>query len=141
MTDDTIGTIEGIATFNWVEINTDKHQSVVRVHGYYEGSTTTYETDRERVRVGGMTIQMTFDSMKLEPTEGNYLYVEATEDELRITEDKPNDLPDVTPREIVQLMAAQSVVMDHHEQLDEEYKENIRRLAEEYGIDHELLDQ
>lgn len=138
--DEIIGTIEGVATFNWVEIDTDKHQSVVRVHGYYEGSTTTYEADRERVRVGRITIQMAFDSMKLEPTEGDYLYVEATEDELRITEDEPKDLPDVTPREIVQLMAAQSVVMDNHEHLDEEYKENIRRLAKEYGVDHELLD-
>jgi hypothetical protein len=45
------------------------------------------------------------------------------------------DLPDPDDREIVQMMAAQQTVMDHHEQLEEEYKENIRALAEKYGLD------
>lgn len=51
-----------------------------------------------------------------------------------------NDLPDPSDREIVQMMAAQLTVMDNHEQLDTEYKANIRELAEKYGVDHELLD-
>jgi hypothetical protein len=45
------------------------------------------------------------------------------------------DLPDPDDREIVQMMAAQETVMNHHEQLESEYKENIRRLAERYGIE------
>ena len=45
------------------------------------------------------------------------------------------DLPDPEPYEIVQMMAAQAVVMDHHEQLEAEYKQNIKEFSEEYGVD------
>lgn len=53
-----------------------------------------------------------------------------------------NEAPllDVSEREIVQMMAAQKVVMDHHEELDAEYKEQIAEYAEEYGVEHQLLD-
>lgn len=46
-----------------------------------------------------------------------------------------DDLPDPSDREIVQLMAAQQTVLDHHEQLDAEYKQNIRDLAEKNGVE------
>lgn len=138
MTEDPIGTITGVTTFERVSINPDGNY--VRVIGDYDGDQTTYETHISNVFIGGISLNLIHDEFWLRPKEGDYLYVEATEEELRITEEEPNDLPDVTPREIVQLMAAQSVVMDHHEHLDEEYKENIRRLAKEYGIDHELLE-
>lgn len=48
------------------------------------------------------------------------------------------DLPDPSDREIVQMMAAQQTVMDHHEQLDEEYKQNIREYAEKYGVEVDI---
>jgi hypothetical protein len=45
------------------------------------------------------------------------------------------DLPNPEPYEIVQMMAAQAVLMDHHEQLDTEYKQKIKEFGEEYGVD------
>jgi transposase len=51
------------------------------------------------------------------------------------------ELPDTSDREVVQMMAAQAVVMDHYEQLDAEYKEKVKEFAERYDVDHELLDQ
>lgn len=137
MTDNSIGTIEGIATFERVSVN--PAGNYVRVIGEYDGDRTTYETHQDRVFIGGMSLDLIHDEFWLRPQDGDYLYVWATEDELRISEEKPNDLPDVTPREIVQMMAAQSVVLDNHGSLHEEYEEQIREFAEEYGIDHELL--
>lgn len=45
------------------------------------------------------------------------------------------ELPDVSDREIVQMLAAQQTVLDNHEELDREYKQNIEKLAGEYGIE------
>lgn len=45
------------------------------------------------------------------------------------------ELPDVDDIEVVQMMAAQSVVMDHHDQLHGEYVEQIRDYCEQYGVE------
>jgi hypothetical protein len=50
------------------------------------------------------------------------------------------ELPDLTDREVVQLMAAQIVVMDNRGRLEEDYKAEIRKLARQYDVDHELLE-
>lgn len=52
------------------------------------------------------------------------------------------DLPEPEPYEIVQMMAAQAVLMDHHEQLETEYKQKIKEFGEEYDVDtgHVRLD-
>lgn len=43
--------------------------------------------------------------------------------------------PQPDDREIVQMMAAQEVVMDNHDQLSTEYGENILRIADKYDIE------
>lgn len=45
------------------------------------------------------------------------------------------ELPELSDREIVQLMAAQMTVLDHHEQLNDEYVENVKEQAERYGVE------
>lgn len=45
------------------------------------------------------------------------------------------ELPDVDDIEIVQMMAAQSVVMDHSDVLHTEYIKQIRDYCERYGVD------
>lgn len=49
-------------------------------------------------------------------------------------ESMAKELPDVSDRELVQMLAAQKTVLDNHEELDSEYKNNIRELAVEYGV-------
>lgn len=91
MSDDIIGSIEGTATFEIVEILKEK-SGKARVVGTYHGSTTTYETDLHRVHIGGMPLNYLDHSLALEPPgDENYLWVEATKDELRITEERPSD--------------------------------------------------
>ena len=91
MGDKSIGTITGTATFEMVEILKQESGKVRGVGAYMEDS-TTYETDKSRVRIGGMKLNYLEHSMALEPTEDKkFIWVEATEDELRITFEKPED--------------------------------------------------
>lgn len=48
------------------------------------------------------------------------------------------DLPELSDREIVQLMAAQKTLMDNRI-LENEYKENIENYAIAYGVE-EMID-
>lgn len=50
-------------------------------------------------------------------------------------ESMAKELPDVSDRELVQMLAAQQTVLDNHEELDGEYKQNIEELAGRYGIE------
>lgn len=45
------------------------------------------------------------------------------------------DLPDPDDIEIVQMMAAQSVVMDNHDRLYQDYLKRIREYCNEYGVE------
>lgn len=44
-------------------------------------------------------------------------------------------LPQPDDRELIQMMAAQMVVMDNHDELKDEYKANILELSDEYEIE------
>lgn len=48
------------------------------------------------------------------------------------------DIPELSEREVVQMMAAQKVIMDNHDQLEEDYKHEIRRLAVQYDVEVNL---
>lgn len=45
------------------------------------------------------------------------------------------ELPELSDREIVQLMAAQKVVSNHHDELGDEYKEQVKKYAERYDVE------
>jgi hypothetical protein len=46
-----------------------------------------------------------------------------------------DELPDSDDIEVVQMMAAQSVVMEHHDELHTEYLHEIREKCERYGVE------
>lgn len=84
MTDDTIGTITGTATFEAVEI-LKQSDTKVRVVGSYMGDTTTYETERSRVRLFGNKFDYLEHSFAIRPEgDDEWIEVEATEDRLLI---------------------------------------------------------
>jgi len=45
------------------------------------------------------------------------------------------NLPEIDDREMVNMMAAQSVIMDHRDELEDEYMEYVRKYAEKYDVD------
>jgi hypothetical protein len=89
MSEDPIGTITGVATFEKVAV-CKAERGRVRVFGDYQESRTTYETHQDNVFIEGLSLDLIHDEFWLRPEEGNFLYVEATEDELRVTERDPN---------------------------------------------------
>lgn len=88
MTDDAIGTITGTATFEAVDVMAQDGEKV-RVRGQYDQSETVYETDRDRLHIAGAKASLTDGTLSLHAKEGEWLWVEATEDELRITKEQP----------------------------------------------------
>lgn len=88
MSDD-IGTATGVATFEKVAVCA-ADGGRVRVIGDYKDSRTTYQTHQDNVFIGGLSLDLIHDEFWLRPDEGTFLYVEVTEEELRITEDKPD---------------------------------------------------
>lgn len=90
MSDDVIGSIEGTATFQKVKVR-QYDGDRIEVAGKYHGDETTYSAPPDSVFIGGMNVSQLSDKLVLEPRDDDYLWVEATEDELRITKDKPND--------------------------------------------------
>jgi hypothetical protein len=48
------------------------------------------------------------------------------------------ELPELSDQEVVQMIAAQKTLMEHHEQLGDEYREKIREMAEKYGVEVDL---
>jgi hypothetical protein len=89
MSDDIIGSITGTATFEWVEVSPVEGSDTVRVIGYYHGDTTTYQCDRERVNISGLALRQIHDSFQLEPEGDGPVWVEATEERLNVSSDKP----------------------------------------------------
>jgi hypothetical protein len=88
--DDIIGTITGVATFEKIAVS-KASGGRVRVHADYGESETIYEAHQDNVFIGGLNLDLIHDEFWLRPEDGKFLYVEATEEELRITEDNPND--------------------------------------------------
>lgn len=52
-----------------------------------------------------------------------------------MSDGKTREIPELSNLEIAQLMAAQRTVMDHHEELDEEYLDNLKHYAEVFGVE------
>ncbi|QIR31266.1 hypothetical protein M1M18_gp034 [Halorubrum virus Serpecor1] len=92
MGDDTIGTITGKATFQHVSIFREGEK--VRVLGTYMGDdTTTYEAPPGSVRIGGLEVMVgDEEAVTVTPTEEDgWVWVTATEEELLITNEEPED--------------------------------------------------
>jgi hypothetical protein len=84
------GTVSGVMTFDYVEIAPKEDTTTVVVIGTYDGDLTHFECDQSQVLVGGLRLRATFDAIQLEPDdEDEWVEVEATSDELRITSEKP----------------------------------------------------
>jgi hypothetical protein len=82
--DDTIGSIEGTATFKEVKVWPDGYQ--VKVEGkYVDGSITTYEVPRDAVYIGGLNLDEVGGEIRLTMKKDEWVLVEATEDSLYIT--------------------------------------------------------
>jgi len=86
--DDVIASIEGTATFNHVIIY--REGEMVRLAGTYsEESETVYEGPPGCIFIEGMQMVVgDSEAVTLEANEGEWIWVEATEDELRITSEK-----------------------------------------------------
>lgn len=91
MSDDTIGTVTGTGTFNHVSVY--RENDMVRVLGTYtDGGTTLYEAPPDSVRVGGLEMMVgDEEAVTLTPPDDEWVIVEATEDELRITKSTSNN--------------------------------------------------
>lgn len=89
MTDDVIGSIEGTATFETVDIHTDP-EGHYRVQGSYHGDKTTYQVPKDCLYIGGFSANLFSEgSLTLQPTDDEgWVWVEATEDALYITEEE-----------------------------------------------------
>lgn len=48
------------------------------------------------------------------------------------------NIPELSDQEVVQMIAAQRTLMEHHEQLGREYEQKIKKVAEEYGVEVDL---
>jgi hypothetical protein len=90
MSDEIIGSITGTATFDWVEVAPKETEGGMKANviGYYDGSTTAYRCDLDRVRIGGLKLRSLHDVLQLEP-EDRPVWVEATDDLLLIQDEKP----------------------------------------------------
>lgn len=84
-----IGSIMGTATYDVVKLrNYNDKQLGTEIIGKYNGSETNYHTETDRIFIGGIQLKQLSEKMVLEPTDG-FIWVEATEDELHITEERP----------------------------------------------------
>lgn len=90
MSDDPIGTITGTATFDAVDVIPQDGEKV-RVRGQYGQSETVYETDHDRLYIAGAQAALSEGTLSLHAGEGSWLWVKATDDELRITKEKPEN--------------------------------------------------
>lgn len=62
----------------------------MEIAGKYHGDGTTYTAPEDSVFIGGMKLsQLSGSKIVLKPANDDYLWVEATEDELHITNEKP----------------------------------------------------
>ena len=95
MSDDIIGTIEGTATYESVRITRQPDSDRLQVAGEYDGNpeATIYGVEPGHLFVGGLQFNMENGSMTVTiepPTDNEFVWVEASETELRITKENPN---------------------------------------------------
>lgn len=82
-----IGTITGTATFDAVDVESHD-DSTYWVAGRYQDSTTTYEVPHDALYIAGSQAFLNGGTLSLHADDGECIWVEATEDELRITKEK-----------------------------------------------------
>jgi hypothetical protein len=91
MSDDIIGSITGTATFDYIVVS-EKDYGRVEVIGVYGEDTTHYTCAEERIRIGGFPIRQMEGYFELKPVDDDdWVWVEATEDKLIISTEKPGD--------------------------------------------------
>lgn len=89
--DEVIGSITGTATFDYIVV-TEKDYGRVEVIGVYDEDTTHYTCAEERVRLGGFPIRQMEGYFEIEPAdEDGWVWVEATDELLKISPEKPAD--------------------------------------------------
>lgn len=92
MPDDIIGSVTGTATFEVVKIRPSvDDDDRIEVAGRYLDSHTTYSAPDDEVFLGGLQLTELAGKLCVEhPDDDGWVWVEATETELRITKENPD---------------------------------------------------
>lgn len=87
---DVIGTIEGTATFDKVEVEPRDDDSL-EVTGHYGESVTVYEVRRGHLFIEGFQTDVSGDVTLLPDDDSGWVWVEATEEDLHITSEERDE--------------------------------------------------
>lgn len=90
--DNVIGSIKGTATYEKVKIGSER-DGYYHVEGIYGESKTIYQVPNGFLYIGGLEADPHTNSvLTLEPEDDDgWVWVEATEDDLRITKEEPDN--------------------------------------------------